>query len=106
LIALLLGVWNPGKGSLSQENVKNNACQTLSGTSCTQSASSITIKDFDANKNGNENDAGGIGAEPWTYAANCGPAATSGDNLATLCICYYNLNNDTMCKQTLCGCNI
>jgi hypothetical protein len=112
LLALFNGVWNPNKGSMDRETAKNNACQMLVSMRCITMPENIAVHDFDANKNGNLNDPGiapGInGPEPWNplFAGNpnCGTGATSGDNLATLCLCYYNIPDNATCRQTLCGC--
>lgn len=113
LLALFNGVWNPNKGSMDRETAKNNACQMLVSMSCITMPQNIVIHDFDANNNGIQNEIGGIfdpnndgiwvpnDAAPRT---NCGSGATSGDNLATLCLCYYNIPDNVTCRQTLCGC--
>lgn len=102
LLAFFWGVWNPGKGSINLETAKDNACNMLVGTSCNQNTWNVATRDFDANKNGNLNDAGGIA---WNQNTDCGPLeTTSGDNLAALCVCYYSFYNDNDCKQILCGC--
>ena len=86
------------------EAAKASACQILLGSSCSQSPVNVVLVDFDANKNEQTNDGIGIvGAEPWDYATNCGPYVTSGDNLATFCLCQYNINNANECKK-FCGC--
>jgi len=110
LLAFYFGVWNPSRGSMDQESIKNNACQLLVSSNCAQNTWNIAIRDFDANKNNTLNDAGTIfpatAAGPWLYVTNCGPSSQAGDNLAALCICYYNLQNDTDCKKILCGCKL
>ena len=113
LLAFFFGVWNPGRGSMNQESIKNNICQMLVSTGCSQNTWSIPIRDFDANKNNTLNDAGDVistgpslASGPWLYTDNCGSTARAGDNLAALCICYYNLQNDTDCKKILCGCKL
>jgi len=106
IVALFFGVWNPGKGSITLETAKNNACQMLASMGCHQAPESIAVRDFDANRNGALNDQGGIGSEPWVYNDNCPGTAGSGDNLATLCLCYYNLLDADSCRKTLCGCNL
>jgi hypothetical protein len=108
IIALFFGVWTPGKTSITLEAAKSNACQMLVSMSCNSYSQDISIRDFDANKNGNLSDAGNpsIIADTngnWNYNDNCGSGVKSGDNLASLCICYYNRQNDNDCKN-LCGC--
>lgn len=107
IITLFFRVWNPGKSSITLEVARSNACQMIVSVGCNLPVYSISIRDFDANKNEKLNDLGTInGNEPWNTNTNCGPSATSGDNLATLCLCYRNLQNDTDCKKNLCDCNI
>jgi len=104
IVALFFGVWNPGKGSITLEAAKNNACQMLVSMGCPSNPESISVRDFDANRNGMVNDAGGIA---WNAGTDCGlSATTSGDNLASLCVCYYNLLDADSCRKTLCGCNL
>jgi len=102
IVALFFGVWNPFKITTTLETAKNNACQMLVSIGC-HHPENIAVRDFDANKNGTVNDAGGIGSEPWVYNDNCPGTAGSGDNLATLCRCYYNIQSSTDCEK-LCGC--
>jgi hypothetical protein len=102
VLALLLGMWNPNKESLSLETVKDNACQTLSMMSCNQAPKDIFIRDFDANKNGNVNDL--ATSDSWTYNDNCLSSAQNGDNLKSLCVCYYGLSSENDCKRNLCNC--
>jgi hypothetical protein len=90
IVALFFGVWNPGKGTLTLEAAKNNACQMLVSMGCNQYPESISISDFDADKS----DSGGC---------SFGGSSVSGDNLDSLCKCWYNLNSES-CKTTLCGC--
>jgi hypothetical protein len=117
--ALLLGVWNPFKDQTNMEVAKNNACQMLVNTNC-YDPESIPITNFDANKDGTLGEQGGISS--WVYADNCGgsgggaaappappggppaPPSVSGDNLATLCLCWYGRTSPTDCKN-LCGCS-
>jgi len=94
----------PMHSGLTLEYAKNNACSILmrDPRGCNNvSTDSILVKDFDANKNGILNDAGGIA---WNQNTDCGPSATSGDNLATLCLCFYEAKTDSDCKTGVCGC--
>ena len=108
IFSLLFGVWNPSKNSVTQEIAKDKACQMLVSLGCFPSASTISIRDFDANKNGKLND---VGSPPiiedtsrnWIYNDNC-ISTLNGDNLASLCVCYYSLYNDVDCKKNLCRC--
>jgi len=65
------------------EHVKNSACQMLAGMSCSQTASSIPVRGFDANKDGK---------------------IDSGDTLFELCKNYYDISDDLDCKTRICGC--
>jgi hypothetical protein len=85
----------------------------LVSMSCGSGTWTVVVRDFDANKNETLNDLGDIfstgsslASGPWPYTDNCGPSARAGDNLAALCTCYYNLQNDTDCKKILCGCRL
>ena len=102
---LLLGVWNPFKTSTTLDVAKNNACQKLVSIGCNSASTwEISILDFDANQNGNPGNPGTMfDPADWIAGNECGQATTSGDNLATLCLCYYNRLNDNSCKS-LCGC--
>jgi len=83
LIAFFLGVWGPSTGGLALEQTKNTACQKYVATNCQGTLASITISDFDADKNGVEGELT--------------------DNLGTLCINHYGITTDADCKA-LCGC--
>ena len=105
IIALFFGVWNPGKTSITLEAAKTNACQMLVSMGCNQDTFSIAVRDFDANKNNAQ-----VSGDNWdwndavmTPAQKCGTTATSQDNLAALCYCYYSRQNENDCKN-LCGC--
>ncbi len=97
-------VSTPGCGQkpfVSPEYIKNQYCiKFVTENKCNVSLSSILMEDYDANKNGKWNDNGGAS---WNPNTDCGSSATSGDNLATFCLCYYGIETDDKCKA-LCGC--
>jgi hypothetical protein len=102
ILALFWGVWTPGVAGISLEAAKNNACQMLVSTGC-DSPASITIKDFDADKDGTLNEADLISS---TDPADCKPGnngKTLGDNLVMLCLCWYGAD-ETSCKTRICNC--
>jgi hypothetical protein len=80
VIALFFGVWKPEQ--LTVEAAKNNACNMLVSTGC-DSASSIVVRDFDANQDGEVN---------------------SEDTLLALCDTWYNIDDDFECRKTICRC--
>jgi len=108
VVALFFGVWNPFKTTATLETAKNNACQMLVSMGCPSNPESISVRDFDANRNGTVND-DGTGTISWDSNHDCYSAAATnniGDNLASLCVCYYNLKGTTGptdCEK-LCGC--
>ena len=101
IIAFFFGVWNPGVGGINLEAAKNSACQMLVSTGCVD-PSQIVINDFDADRDGKIGlEDGGRG---WTEGySTCGVGNDDGDNLAALCECWYNLDEDS-CKSQLCNC--
>ena len=104
LISIFYATYRPSQESMNMEAAEKLACQTYTGSSCSQDLSMITISNFDANNNGKLNDGTGIsGYEPWSKSANCGSGATSGDNLATLCLCQYDKDSADACAK-FCGC--
>lgn len=108
IIALFFGVWNPGKGSITLEVAKNNACQMLISLGCDDiDPASISINDFDANKDGNLIGGAGTLSNPWSSSKDCSSGSNVGsskDNLATLCLCYYSQSTQAKCRQ-ICGCS-
>lgn len=72
IVALFYGTWNSGKGALSQEAAKNNACQALVAMNCNAETSTILVRDFDADKIDGPNSAG--------------------DTLQTLCENWYGIS--------------
>jgi hypothetical protein len=104
IIALYFTGFGPFSGATALEGIKNSACRQLVQTyNCagTTTAASITITNFDANNDGAINGAVTFGT--WGVAANCNAAATSADNLASLCQCRYGRTTEAACRQ-MCGC--
>jgi hypothetical protein len=83
IVALFYGTWNSGKGALSQEAAKNSACQALVAMSCNADPSSISVRDFDADRDGNLNTVGNLKGA-------CNSA--QGDTLYMLCKCWYGIS--------------
>ena len=108
IIALFMGVWTPGSGSMSLEGAKNNACQMLlstGGCGIIDSTKSININNFDADKDGTLNEVG-VGTD-----FTCGNKIKDAkDNLFMLCKCWYSITGandaeiDSNCKTRVCGC--
>ena len=69
--------------SIGLTGAKNNACQMLINLGCTMPAASIITNNFDANKD-------------FTVDGS--------DTLLELCINYYNIDDDTECKTSICNC--
>ena len=99
VIAIFFGPYNTTKYGTELQTAATNACNILQSMNCVPKPWEIQINSFDANKNG-VNDGG-------TEAA--APAACEGgsDNLARLCLCYYNIAAATLendCKTKVCRC--
>jgi len=101
IVVLFFGTWNPGKGTLTQEAAKNNACQLMVALRCNVNPETIVVRDFDADRDGNLNTPGaGKGA--------CGSPG-QGDTLYMLCKCWYGISDavpadfDKDCKS-ICMC--
>jgi len=103
LIAVLFGGFNIARPQMSLETAKNDACRQLSTMGCDYGYALIPINSFDANRDNKMNPSGSFAGD---INSDCGTLATSGDNLATLCLCYYNFVEDKDCKKNVCGCTI
>jgi hypothetical protein len=87
---------------------KSQACQIMIDRGCTPSPKEISIPNFDANKDGEQ-----AGSPTWTFGeggSTCGASSNGGDNLASLCACYYSIGlkgtddeGISACKR-FCGC--
>jgi len=94
LVAMYFTGFGPFTTAAGLEGIKNEACRVLvQEKRCKVYTYEITISNFDANKNGN-NDPGA--SWDWT-------AGTGDDNLAALCYNYYGIRGEASCKQ-LCQC--
>jgi len=94
----LVGLYFTGFSPFSQvagvEGAKNSVCRDLLiAKRCLVGTNTITISNFDANKNG-RNDPG----PNWNWATGVGD-----DNLAALCYNYYGARNEPQCKS-VCTC--
>jgi len=103
LVAMYFTGFGPFTTAVGLEGIKNEACRELvQEKRCTGETREVWIYDFDANKDTTNN---GGNIFDWTAALadQCGTAAISKDNLASLCACYYTIGSEASCKA-LCGC--
>lgn len=92
------GIIGP-REAVSAQTALNNACMKLLTYNCNSETKTIAVNNFDADKDGTVGDVG-----IWTWGDACNPSpAADGDNLASLCACYYQINSETECKN-LCNC--
>jgi len=109
LVAMYFTGFGPFSSAVGLEGIRGEACRILAQEKrCMSATNSITIPNFDADED-NTIGSDEPGGTSWTWGTSlCGlPApqttATNGDNLASLCACYYSIDNEGDCKQ-LCGC--
>jgi hypothetical protein len=103
LVALYFTGFTPFTSAVGLEGVRDEACRKLAQLNqCREQPQNIKTSGFDADQDGKiDSDETGSG---WRWrAADCGVVNFYGDNLASLCQCYYNIDSDSKCK-TLCGC--
>jgi len=101
MIALFYYVYDPSRQGISLEAAKSNACQMLASLNCNVGADSISISNFDADKDGQRDPGSNVG----TSIADCSNGNPSmNDNLMTLCACYYGFTEDSDCETNVCGC--
>ena len=104
LVAMYLTGYGPFSKTVGIEGARGGACrQLVQENGCRVASSVINTTGFDANKD----DTLVVGTS-WDWSDTvmpnkCGPGATSNDNLAALCKCYYSLSTENDCKN-LCGC--
>jgi len=110
LVSMFYPAFSSGNLVLTSEGAKTKLCQIMvEAKSCSVLSNTITIDTFDADKDGYV----GIGppndvTSNWNWVAlpTCSPSdaqATWGDNLASLCYCYYSITTENTCKK-MCGC--
>jgi len=105
VIAIFFGVFNPTKSGIDLETAKTNACQMLTSMNCVPLTSSISVTNFDADRDG-------IIGDPGTNVGECNdpPPPTGGDssqdNLYMLCKCYYAIDDEDFCKTNICRCEV
>jgi hypothetical protein len=102
IVALYFGGFNPFSTSISVEAAKNGACDTLVRYGCNVGTNTITIDDFDADQDGSNDPSTTF---DWDSPGCGGTVGTRGDNLASLCYCFYNRDSEAECKK-LCGCPV
>jgi len=104
ILALYLGIWQPGTSAIGLEGAKNNACQVLINSGC-DDLTTVSINNFDADRDGVMNEAGSYintGILPDVDACSATANPNSGDNLYMLCKCWYGAD-EARCKQ-ICMC--
>ncbi len=109
LLAMYFTGFSPFSSAVGLEGIKNAACGNLTQRQrCMADPENILLDAFDADQDGlMSSDDGGSG---WGWDnSHCGletvPATGEewGDNLASLCHCFYNIGSEGECK-TMCGC--
>jgi len=98
-IAIFFGPYNITKYGAELETARTNACNMLQGMNCIPKPWEVQISNFDANKDG-VNNGGTEGVAP-------GSCSGGNDNLARLCLCYYNIaaaSLESDCKIKVCRC--
>ena len=106
IVAMFYPSFTNGNSMVSSEGAKSAACQVLVSrggcTSNTVHSYDISINNFDANKD-NTVTSGIESAYPTVCLSGTPPTGSGSDNLARLCLCYYQITTDPLCKK-LCGC--
>jgi len=105
IVALYFGGFNPFSAAIGVEGVKNEKCGELVRKGCSLSTASLKVDNFDADQDGKVGTAETGSGWTWTTTTTqCGVKTnTVGDNLASICDCYYNRITEPDCKR-LCGC--
>jgi hypothetical protein len=104
VIALYFGGFTPFSSAVNIEGVKNEGCrQLVQQKNCNAATNAIAISNFDADQDtfiGTADTGSG-----WTWGTSVckGAVGSGGDNLASLCKCWYTRDSDASCRQ-LCGC--
>jgi len=101
MIAMFYPAFLGGGAVINSETAKTRLCQIMvEAKKCNVNSETITISDFDADRDG-KTDGGSV----WTLGTStCADAAGTGkDNLASLCECYYSIKTEDNCKK-ICGC--
>jgi hypothetical protein len=102
IIGLYFSNWASGAQSINIDNAKNDACRRLS-TNCYGEVNRVTLKSFDADKDGVLDLGMNVGECSDPGLDNIpGNADDPKDNLYMLCKCYYNANED-QCRD-VCVC--
>lgn len=100
VMVLFILTWTSGSSTINLQSVKSNACQKLASSNCESDTSSISVENFDANKDGKVNEAGN-GVDDTSAA--CKTGGGGDDNLYMLCKCWFSVN-EQVCKNSICGC--
>jgi hypothetical protein len=100
LVALFFGVYNPGRGSMELDAVKNSACSTFVSMGCV-SPKEVLTNNFDADKDGviKPQPNQPVGLEDCSVPNGGGP----GDNLYMLCKCWYGADFNACRSVCMCG---
>jgi hypothetical protein len=111
VVAMFFPAWRNASGTVTSDVAKSAACQLLIERGCNVETKYITIKNFDADKDGTYGTIDATsnwGWNPISLCMNTLHTGASGDNLASLCACYYSIGSGTdpesVCKE-LCGCS-
>jgi len=102
VVAIFFGPYNITKYGAELETARTNACNMLQGMNCIPNPWEVQISNFDANKDGVNN-----GGTENVAPGSCGVAPVGNDNLARLCLCYYNIppgNLANDCNEKVCRC--
>jgi hypothetical protein len=110
VIMMFYGTFNNGSSVMTSDMAKTNACQVLSDKGCTAQTNTITIPDFDADRDGIVGITDATSGWDWDNMNPSGSGCmnkdlptSSGDNLASLCACFYSIDTEDKCKS-VCGC--
>jgi hypothetical protein len=109
LVSMFYPAFSSGNLVLTSEGAKTKLCQIMvEAKGCSVESKTVTIDSFDADRDGyvgtvdvtsNWNN----WAAPWPTCSTSDAQATWGDNLASLCYCYYSITSEAVCKK-MCGC--
>jgi hypothetical protein len=108
LVAMYFTGFNPFTSTVGLEGIRGEACRQMAQLKqCKADPEDIPTEGFDSDQDGK---IGGTElTRGWDWKkSDCGstPGFTTnddGDNLASLCHCYYGIDEEGPCK-TLCGC--
>ena len=111
VVAMYFSGFNPFTTTVGLEGVKNDACRRLvQEERCKEETQNIKIDNFDADKDGQMGSSEPFSGWLWVFSGNptrdalCAKESMAvGDNLASLCACYFSIYSEGECK-VMCGC--